>query len=295
MLEVLTRRQTPKFENTTVSIQKKLPWLIDNPPENAMKIVITPEIAAEMLAYNTHNRPVRHGHVAKLAAIMAAGKWPSIKSPVVFSKSGTINDGQHRLMACVQSGAAFESWVHFGDEDENFQYHDIGQKRTAGDIFSINGVKNPNVVSAATKFIRTYRNKSNPGPQLQQTRNIDPGPLYDYYDNEINHLLMDQAQKLGALWANYKMPYPSLAAGLFYVCAERNQTQAADFFKKCATGVGFTSARDPIRKLRDYIGREKITNLQMATFVIDTWNAVRLRKSIGAFSVDANKALSSAV
>jgi len=74
---------------------------------------ITPEIARAMLKGNTHNLPVRASHVDYLASEMTAGRWSLTHQGIAFDE-GVVVDGQHRLLAVVQSGVTIQAWV-FGD------------------------------------------------------------------------------------------------------------------------------------------------------------------------------------
>jgi len=75
---------------------------------------ITPEIAREMLKHNTHNLPVRQSHVNYLASEMAAGRWALTHQGIAVADDGTVSDGQHRLLAVVQSGVTIETYVTRG-------------------------------------------------------------------------------------------------------------------------------------------------------------------------------------
>ena len=67
-------------------------------------MTITPELAAEWLAHNTHNRNVRQNVVGKYASDMKAGRWLLTHQGIAFDADNVLVDGQHRLMAVVQSG-----------------------------------------------------------------------------------------------------------------------------------------------------------------------------------------------
>lgn len=82
--------------------------------ESKMKfeeMVITPEIAEEMLKHNTNNRSPRTSWVSALASDMKEGNWELTPTPIVFLKDGTLLDGQQRLMAVVKSGVACKFMV----------------------------------------------------------------------------------------------------------------------------------------------------------------------------------------
>lgn len=68
--------------------------------------LITKEIAIKYLEHNANNprKKVNHNRVKGYAADMKAGKWSMNGEAIVFDADGNLKDGQHRLMAVVESG-----------------------------------------------------------------------------------------------------------------------------------------------------------------------------------------------
>ena len=97
---------------------------------------ITPEIAEQYLKNNyKNNRPLKQVSVSQFASDMSDGSFilnPS--APLIFSKSGELIDGQHRLRACVQSGCSFKSFVVRGADEKTYEVIDIGNPRSVSDI-----------------------------------------------------------------------------------------------------------------------------------------------------------------
>jgi len=65
--------------------------------------MVTPDVAAELLAKNTRNRPVNYKHLGQLTADMVDDKFKVTHQAVAVDKNGVLVDGQHRLKAIVQS------------------------------------------------------------------------------------------------------------------------------------------------------------------------------------------------
>lgn len=98
---------------------------------------ITPELAELFLEDNYEaNRKVRKGWVDQLADMMRKGTFVSENGQtIVFGEDGKLYDGQHRLMAIVESGCPqklFVVWVE--DGERTYQTIDNGNKRNAGDF-----------------------------------------------------------------------------------------------------------------------------------------------------------------
>lgn len=77
-------------------------------------MTVTPELAAEWLEHNTHNRTLRPRVVDKYAADMKAGRWLLTHQGIAFDDDNVLVDGQHRLAAVVQSGAAAKMLITRG-------------------------------------------------------------------------------------------------------------------------------------------------------------------------------------
>lgn len=115
---------------------------------------IGPEKAKKMLESNTCNRNVRQSKVDEYAAAMTLGRWHSTGQGIIILDDGSIGDGQHRLLAIIQSGATIDMIIVRGISPSAMAGIDIGIKRTVADFMHLHhGVKNTNVVCASTKAI----------------------------------------------------------------------------------------------------------------------------------------------
>lgn len=110
--------------------------------------IISPEKAQEYLRYNTFNRPLDIRYVASLADQMARGQWKMNGEPVIFSATGYLLDGQHRLAAIVKSGVSVEMAVTRGVAEDSFVTIDTGRGRTAAAVFAIAGIVNYSNIAA---------------------------------------------------------------------------------------------------------------------------------------------------
>lgn len=99
--------------------------------------VITPTEAQNILEGNDGNRPTRKMQIAKYAATMAAGNWMPSPDGIIISIGGRLLQGQHRLMAVVQSGVSVTMVVWRNVDDSVFKYLDRGITRTPSDALGI--------------------------------------------------------------------------------------------------------------------------------------------------------------
>lgn len=69
-----------------------------------IEVNVTPELATEYLAHNTANRPIDRGHVRKLSDELRSQRWKRTHQGIAFDSQGILRDGQHRLLAIVETG-----------------------------------------------------------------------------------------------------------------------------------------------------------------------------------------------
>ena len=74
------------------------------------KTLITPELAAKLLLFTPHARPINHSRVRRYADDMSAGRWLETAETIKLSRDGVPVNGHHRLRAVVLSGVSV--WFH---------------------------------------------------------------------------------------------------------------------------------------------------------------------------------------
>lgn len=267
--------------------KKKLRWQINNPPDDlARRWVITPDMAEAMLERNSddewHNRPGSEKGILRYARAMQRG-WKLTGEPIIFSKSGRLLNGQHRLMACGRSGVSFETIVVFGIDDDAFKFMDIGVSRSAGHIFAIEDVPNYNIAAAIARLLFGYVASSTWEGRSPEVENDTL--LNFYYQHER---IQDSIAVARKLYADRLMPY-RWAGFCHYICAAKNRSEANEFFEQVASGVGFTSKNSPAYKLRAKLlssarsSSEKLSESTIGAYTIKAWNAHRRDESLRSF------------
>ena len=116
------------------------------------------------------------------------GDWSVTGDTIKMSHK--LEDGQHRLQACVEAKKPFTTFVMFGLDEEIFYRLDQGKVRDRTDIFQIEGVKYPQVVSAATRWVRILKEGTGRGAYYT------PEELLRYYQNHLDNEIFDYFAKL---------------------------------------------------------------------------------------------------
>ena len=94
---------------------------------------VTPELARQMLATSSGNRPMRQWFVNLLASAQKRGEWRITNQGIGFDVHGHLRDGHHRLTAIVQSGVTIRTVVVFDMPESAFEVIDTGMTRSCAD------------------------------------------------------------------------------------------------------------------------------------------------------------------
>lgn len=97
---------------------------------------ITPPVAKELLKLNDNIRKLKPRQMRRIESDMSRGRWTRNGSTMVFDDAGKLIDGQHRLEACVRTGAGFWAIIVLRGVREGI---DATQPRTLADIIGGEG------------------------------------------------------------------------------------------------------------------------------------------------------------
>lgn len=117
---------------------------------------VTPELAKDLLALNSENRPLRSRDIKKYADQMRAGKWMLCTDNIGITEDKVISNGQHRLHAIIQSEVPCVFNIQTGLSKDSFKITDAGKNRTAADTVSLMGYNNATVVASFVKYLIAY-------------------------------------------------------------------------------------------------------------------------------------------
>jgi hypothetical protein len=116
-------------------------------------MIITPDIAREMLKCNENNRKLDKLIVDKYSHDIKNGKWRVNGETIKFSKNGRLIDGQHRLAACVMADREFTGLIVKDLDEEVFDTIDIGKKKTIGNHLHTRGESNVTTLGATMRLL----------------------------------------------------------------------------------------------------------------------------------------------
>lgn len=119
--------------------------------QNLELLTITPELAEYYLTKNVRNRKINSNNISNLEKALKNNEWTVNGDAIRFDVEGNLIDGQHRLIACINSRIPIKTYVIRNLPVSAFTTIDVGAKRSAADILSIENIQNSNVVAAIIK------------------------------------------------------------------------------------------------------------------------------------------------
>ena len=240
-------------------------------------VTITPKRAMEWLSKSKPNmRNIRQGKTGSLARDMKSGNWIVNGETIKINPKGELLDGRHRLTACVQSEAVFQSYVAFDVTDDSFATIDSGSPRTTGDVLAHRGEQNARNLAAVLVWIGT----------LLQTGKMQKFGLTPkkrvFSHTEIISILVDHPGVVDFILPTggkerYSLSNPSFFAALRYVTSRIDQAKSELFFHQVQRGEGLT-ARDPAFVLRKRLIESRSNQVSKmplkyeCAIIIKAWN-----------------------
>jgi hypothetical protein len=235
--------------------------------------VITPQLAKDYLAKNIDNRTISLRKVREYATFMKEGRWLFNGDTISFGESGRLINGQHRLLACIESGASFQVIVvrEVPTEDCAFGTIDRNYTRTAGQILGAQGYKDANRLAAVATFAILVK-------RGEISKNgVAPDELASFI------LANPSIERSSAMGRQIKhLMIPSVAGGLHFIFADTNKQAADALIERVALGADLP-AYSPEFVLRKYLERNqqskaKVSKIMQAAVLVKTWNAIRTGK-----------------
>ncbi len=236
---------------------------------------ITPELAQAWLEQNVHNRRLDRMKVSQYSAAMRQGDWRLNGESIKFDGAAGLLDGQHRLAAVAHSGVTLSAVVVRGLPRETQETVDRGKSRSIADVLQLRGEHNATTLAAALGWMHrfetgTMRSSAHAMTVQDALRLLDRHPLLRSMGSYVEPI------------RKYRLLEISLSWALAYRFSCLDQEDAADFFRKLASGAGLPED-DPILRLRNALliqnaGTGRVRRLQpwiISAMVIKAWNLYR--------------------
>lgn len=200
-------------------------------------LLVTPEMAAEWLRSNTANRKPSQAAVKRWAKIMLAHSWKLCTDAIAFDTKGVLINGQHRLMAVIESGTTQPFIVAFNFPEESKESCDLGKKRQLHEIMTIGGYDISQTHAGICKFLLT---------PWDQSGTIEPD--HDLHRNRIKRIHMMVNEKISFIEScisGKEFSSGELAAMTALFQAVDDEVVIADFINLLQHGVRCDNTRQP--------------------------------------------------
>ncbi len=202
--------------------------------EPLMKVVdMTPALAKALLDCNFSNRSVRVTKQAQYSADMAAGRWTLNGEPIIVSKDGKLNDGQHRCLAAIDANASVPVVIMFGIDRETRLTVDQGGARSAGDFLGMEGVDNAPMVAAIARMAIAYERVGGIG--LANANRVTSAEVRQRVAIDDK---LQEAARFGNTNGRYSRQFAagSVVGFAYYMLSRVNREQAIDFLERVCRG-----------------------------------------------------------
>lgn len=200
---------------------------------------INPVIAEVILRErNAVNRVLSEMTSEKYAADMKQGRWQQTDEPIIFSESGFLLDGQHRLRAVILSGCTITFLLAKGIKEEAQMVMDDGKGRKHGDYLHFKYQRYGSKRAAIIAIVSLLCLGTNKGLSRSVVSEIDR-----IYTKEIS-LILDHFKA-----KRFLDPAPILGSMAF--AAKSHPNEIADFADKYFGEGDNLPEGSPILKLRN--------------------------------------------
>jgi hypothetical protein len=261
---------------------------------------ITPALAETYLGKNISNRHVRKGHFQALASDMTAGRWQSSHMALAFDTDGNLIDGQHRLLAIIESGV--NQWMLVvRDVPKSVQeVIDAGAARSGADALKLSGrvdSNHPAVAAAARIAIlwdeghhRTVR------AGINGSRKVTNSEITAWVDEQLalppGALNITGAVGQARTWHGVNdLMSLSVSSFCMLLLGTVDEADAVEFFNNLDS-MSFTGNDDPVKQLYHRLNQAKqrkegLRISQILWYILTAWNAFREGQAGGVGELDA--------
>jgi hypothetical protein len=211
-------------------------------------LMVDAALAQHVLGYNTGNRRISQLRVARLADAMRSGEYENTGEPVIMSREGVLNDGQHRLAAIVDAEADVELDIRFGIARSAFVKTDTGAGRSSGDVLHIAGASHGSQVAQAVRLLVLYE-RGLPASVREFVSNPQVAAAFTRWPD-----VADAAELLSGRAFPKGVRSTPLVATVFLASRAPGKRKLADFLEILESGAA-PSKQDPAHVLREFLIR----------------------------------------
>lgn len=226
--------------------------------------------------------------VARYVSDFDNGQWPVTSATLAFLKDGTLADGQHRLAAQVETGDTVTYLVVTGLRTMASTFIDKGRRRTSGDEFYMDGVKQPVAVAAGIRLLLSIETGS---AFWSVGQKVTDASVFAWLQSNLG--LVTRVGRDVPWTAATKLATPSTLVCAALRMSRIDHGHACDFFERLARGGELIGS--PINTLREKlitiersgIRRDGVYARDIQALFVLAWNAWVESREVRRFVVPA--------
>jgi hypothetical protein len=238
-------------------------------------VMLTPELATELLSRNLGNRPLSDPRAKGYSRQMIIGGWHFTGDPIHVSDEGILLNGQHRVRAVQLGAPSVLVTLITGLSAQAQAYMDVGRARMASHIIAMQGAKHAKVIAASGAVLMKWNY-----PYCERvTEALTPTSpevaefFAHHRDLERSAELANQAYHAG------RFIKPSVAAALHYATKQVCPYRADEFLFRLRTGEGLPEL-NPLLVLRNKLimqasgqtRRGRVERNEQLYLMVQAWN-----------------------
>lgn len=267
-------------------------------PDKPIVMLVTPQIAQDWLDNrNLHNRRKSNVTARKYVKAIRAERWKCTHEGIAFDRDGFLIDGQHRLMAIVQTRTPLKLFVIpfvEGMDDDTFGVLNSGNRRQVAQLLHFAGGAE---TAAAAKILGVIDDSFGDGTHVAGGV-VATNPENDEVLDVVNawpELPLLTAQT-SAVYRNSRILKSIHLAVLAQASRTRYEGRIESWIDGLSTGIGLGD-QDPRRHARNrFVRGEKSFNDATGRalgyrLLVKAWNAYALEKPMGVLKASLNEAV----
>ena len=236
---------------------------------------LTPALARALLNRNPNNRKISDSTVDSYARDVANEAWHLNGEPVVVSRDGYLNDGQHRCEAVVAADRPIQVIMVFGVERDTRNTLNQGKVRRLADYLFMDGYSNTIRLATVARYVWQYEETGAIGNRTVKPTKGECRQVIKTYPNLVSSLrFVDQKG------VNKLVSLPSLAFCHWTFC-RLDRAAGEQFIQSVIDGVGLEKAA-PALYVRSRLIAERgvIRGEAQAELIFKGWNAFRTGETL---------------
>lgn len=246
-------------------------WVGPHAAPQARVMRITPQIAQAMLRAMPKQRPLSRDWVAKLKEEMRS-RWLLTGDAVCFDVRGNAINAQHRLTACVESGASFDAIVCVGLPAESFLVMDQNRRRSGRDVVAMEGAKNYTLCAGIAMGVAAYDRGDVSAAGWRRLPPADVSAIY----SAMRDLIDRSAHEIARATIPRSLTISPNCWGVAHCIFSRiDAADAGKFFAVIRSGEGDSSVRTFRESLLNRSAKNKRSEGENLAVTIKAWNAMR--------------------